>query len=174
MEAKLNILNRGNRYHCVAMAAVALFAALESASCSAQSVRAATRSGSQQIRHSLKNAPQSFSPVRWDVINTVHDDGCIVEWTAEPFIHLTEKSAQADCELSIRLVRGTRFARWRVTNPSDASDVSGGKNSASVSLTARREGRAQVELLVRFLEPNSRLPVSGSYRTTVVSTISGL
>ena len=142
--------------------------------CPAQVVRVRVRSADQQITHSMTNEAQTFAPVRWDIRNATLNNGCLVEWTADNFRHQSRPEFQADCEMSLRLVSGSRRARWNVVTPIDASSISTGKNSASVSLTSERNGNAQVEISLRFHHANAVSLASGNYETTITGTITGL
>jgi hypothetical protein len=175
MEVRLEETKTGNKRHRNMMVAVAFFAALlPDGRTDAQVLRIRSRGGSQQIVHSVKNEIQSFAPVRWDIQNQALDDGCLVQWTAENFAHKTWPQYQADCELSLRLVQGSRNARWNVSAAADSSNIASGKGSATVSITSRRSGTAEVELSVNFRHPHVVSLTAGSYQTLVTGTISGL
>lgn len=161
-----------NRLHfVVAIAAFCTF--VESPQCDGQ-VRIRARDKPQTVLHSLKDEPQTFEPVRWDLQNRF-PNGCVVEWEADVFRHGKKASSKADCHLSIQVTRSSpRSADWRVTAEHDATSLKGGKETARVSVASSSEGNGRVEMIVRFVQDDVFQLAAGDYRTTIVGTISGL
>ena len=175
MDAILKKTRQGSRQHRSAIVAVAFFAALFTGSdAHAQALRLQSRSGDQQIVHTMKSTVQTFPPVRWDIQNAALAEGCLVQWTAESFVRDESPDVRADCELNLRLVQANRNARWTVTAPFDTSNLAAGKDSATVSVSSRGPGQAQLELTVSFINHDLRRLASGDYQTYVTGTISGL
>lgn len=175
MEAIANNNHWGSRHHRSAVLAAVFFVVLgRCTSIDAQVLTIRSRDSEQLVTHSLQDATQAFSSVRWDIQNAALRDGCIVRWTAEPFVHESDSGVQADCEILLSLDRGSRPANWRVTIPRDATNVDGGKKLATVSMLSTGRGNAQVELQVLFRHPRVSSLAAGDYQTTLTGTITGL
>lgn len=126
------------------------------------------------IQHSLTNVVQEFPATQWDISNRVFRQGCIVQWTIEPFANASNQASQADSDISVRLIRSGRSARWRTTQEFDSTNIAAGKDEATVAVTSSRRGDAVAELLVRFRTANLAGLTAGQYHTTLTGTITGL
>lgn len=174
MDAVTNNSSQGNPRCRFAVVMVALLAfQLWQAELTAQVLRVRSSDGDQTLPHALDDAPQSFTPVRWDIQNQQFRNGCVVLWTVAAFEHESEGGTTADCEISARIVRSTGRARWSVTTGSDATSVSTGKKSAAVSIASDARGNAEAEILIRFTTNDVSSLTAGNYTTTLTGTISG-
>ncbi len=157
----------------MAIVSVALFVCAHCQTVDAQRTRVRNRDGAQAITHTLKTEPQSFAPVRWD-IGSGFANGCVVEWTAAPFTHVSQSTSLADCSVAVSIAQSNRRGQWRVVKASDKTNISSGTQPATVSIAAARPGTARVQLLVQFLGTNVTNLAAGDYQTTITGTITGL
>ena len=173
MDARAEIRNRGNRHFRMAIVLVALFVCANCSPAEAQRTRVRARGGEQSITHTLKSEPQSFAPVRWDV-GSGFANGCVVEWTAAPFTHVSQSTSRADCSIAVSIAQSNRRGRWRVVKATDRTNISSGNQPATVSIASERSGTARVQLSVQFLGTSVTNLAAGDYQTTITGTITGL
>lgn len=175
MDAGSNIIaETGSRHQRIALVTTAFFALASCASAPAQDGRIRVRDTVSGLTHTLRNEPQQFAPVQWDV-QSLFSGGCLIEWQAVPFAHTGDQSFEADCELAIRLTQASpRSAGWSVTQKRDSTQLKSGRRTAAVSVTATEAGEARVEMSVQFLHSDFSRLAAGRYQTTVVGTITGL
>ena len=129
---------------------------------------------SMQISHSLTEDIQPFPVTRWDISNSAFQNGCVVQWSLAAFTHEANSKNVADADLSLKMVRSGRSARWQTTAEYDSTNVSKRKNFAVVAAASSRRGDGVAELLIRFRTPHLSQLASGKYHSTLTGTISGL
>jgi len=177
MDAAYSKQQQDPGHHRIPMCAVVLLLLCASATkVQGQVARIAPQQGEQQIEiESLTaNGPQPFPVVQWRIQNAAFRRGCVVQWSAETFRSTSDSSMQADCDISVEVDGGTRPARWTVTKAFDATDLSVGKNTATVDVSSVRRGNARVNLQLRFLHTPGLCLAGGTYQTTLTGTITGL
>lgn len=175
MDARSQNLNQGCRQYRFAVAVAALFFVppllVESADAQSLAIVATAADSPATVRLESDRAP--FPPSRWRIVDDTSRRGCLVMWTADCFRHRTNSDAQADCKLALRIVNGNRAAGWRVDRATDSTNAAAGRTDASVMLSSRRQGAVEVEIAVEFQAERNRIPVAGTYVTTVTGTITG-
>lgn len=127
-----------------------------------------------QIAHSMTDDIQAFPATRWNIANSVFDDGCVVQWSLAPFRHESNPQIIVDGDVALRMVRSGRSSRWRTTSDFDSTNFRSGKNEASVAATSTRRGNGVAELSIRFRTSSRSTLAAGKYHTTLIGTISGL
>ena len=140
----------------------------------AQGARLTSDGKDYSIAHSLTNTPQEFPASQWEVENPGYNRGCVVQWSISSFQHESGPSIRADCDLSVTLIKSGNSSRWSTPTPFDSTNLSKGKQSASVAIASTRRGDAVAELRVRFIQPQISTLAAGRYHTTLTGTITGL
>lgn len=175
MDAAIRIIDQGRQSGRFAAWVAALFVFLNLCECaSAQEASVTPEVGSLQISHSLTEDVQPFPVTRWDISNSAFQDGCVVQWSLAAFTHEANPKIVADADLSLKMVRSGRSARWQTTADYDSTAVAKGKNFAEVGAASTRRGDGVAEILVRFRTSNLSQLASGKYHSTLTGTISGL
>lgn len=169
MDAATHQITKDSCQTCLQVLAAVLFVLLTSLPAAAQNARLRSRDGAQSLVHDLQNAVQPFNAVRWDVQNRSRS-GCVVQWTADAFVH-RDLGAKADCGLQLTIVQQSNRGRWSVLLPQDQTEVANGRDRASVSIAAQRQGVARIALQVLFASDDPSSLVAGQYQTTVTGTI---
>jgi hypothetical protein len=169
MDAATQQIKKDSRQTCLQVLAAVLFVLLTGLSAEAQNGRLRSRDGAQSLVHDLQNPVQPFNAVRWDVQNRSRS-GCVVQWTADAFVH-RDLGAKADCGLQLTIVQQSNNGRWSVLQPQDQTEVASGRDQASVSIAAERQGVARIALQVLFTNDEPTSLVAGQYETVVTGTI---
>ena len=174
MEALLKGIDINRRSLRLAAALVIALLCANSARATAQQLNVRSFDGDQQAQWTWGQTEQSFPEVRWDVVNAASSRGCVVSWSATPFVH-QNNIAEMDVRLAMRLTSGQpRRARWNVKTSYDQSAVSDGRREAVVSLASQQRGAASVGIVVSMIADRTSIPTAGNYSTTLVATLSGL
>ena len=157
----------------IALAVFALFCCHRVNEVRAQSIELISSAKSVAAKHTLADNHVDFPASRWQVVNDTIANGCVIVWDATAFQHQSLPKVRANCEIRARIVDGNRSARWQLERSADISAVEDGRENATVILSSRSTGFAEIAISVRYQDVPGQRPVAGAYSTTVTGTITG-
>jgi hypothetical protein len=123
------------------------------------------------VTHDLTDNDQQFPPQTWNV-GSNSQTGLVVDFTVESaFTHHVNAESKSNAILSVDVASSSGPGKWFATKVADRTDVASGDESASVRVESDNVGSAAINLNVGFDESDQFEALPGTYRTTVVATL---
>lgn len=123
------------------------------------------------VLHDLTDNQQQFPPQTWNV-GSNSQTGVVVDFSVDSaFTHNVNRDSKSNATLSVGVASSTGPSNWFVTKAADQTDVASGDESASVRVESDNVGSAEINLNVGFDESDQFEALPGTYRTTVVATL---
>lgn len=98
--------------------------------------------------------------------------GCTVTFeTDHAFQNTIHTQQRRDAAIEFRQVFGSFGAAWTIDQASDQTDYQSGDEQASIQASSRNSGLAFLLLRIRFITGDPQTLAGGSYRMTVIGTI---